>query len=179
MHQIVEEKRYDKIIVMKPTVPVGGVDIGALPGDKFEKLSSWLGPIKDNIEQLAGSKNMSASLDFTELVQDGVIEVEAVSFIQGRSITNSVIILDECQNLSPQVTRNVVERCGKNSKVILLGDPSQVENTYLDKNSNGLIHAANGALNSEISSVISLKKVERSLISAEAQKIFGGISTGR
>lgn len=94
---------YDRIIVIKPLIPVGGKDIGALPGDKWEKLSAWLGPMRDNIEQLVqektnnSSKHMQASgASFEELVQEGKIEVEAMAFIQGRSIPNSLVIVDEC-----------------------------------------------------------------------------------
>lgn len=170
--QRVIDGEYDRVVVIKPNVPVGGVDIGALPGDKYEKLSAWLGPIRDNVQQLLGDKKRGASLSFEQMVDDGMIEVEALSFIQGRSITNSVVIVDELQNVSPRVARMIVERCGKDSKVILLGDPSQVENAFLDHKSNGLSHAANGARSSELAAVVALKKVERSPLAAAASEIF-------
>lgn len=99
----IDEGIYDRIIVIKPLIPVGGKDIGALPGDKWEKLSAWLGPMRDNIQQLLQEKTDSTSkktqvsgASFEELVEDGKIEVEAMAFIQGRSIPNSVVIVDEC-----------------------------------------------------------------------------------
>ena len=170
--QQINEGTYDKIVVMKPLIPVGGKDIGALPGDKFEKVSAWLGPIRDNIDQILGSKSLSANNMFEEMVREGIIEVEAMAFIQGRSIPRSIILLDEAENLSPKEARMVVERCGKDSKVILLGDLSQVENPYLDSKSNGLAHAISGGKHSHLVASITLSKVERSELAAVASEIF-------
>lgn len=163
---------FDKIIVIKPLIPVGGKDIGALPGDKWEKLSAWLGPVKDNLEQLMGSRTLEGNSMFQEMVNDGLIEAEAMAFIQGRSIPRACIIVDEAQNLTPREARMVVERCGKNSKIVLLGDLSQVENPYLDKYSNGLAHAINGGKHSDLVAAVTLSKVERSNLAAIASEIF-------
>ena len=170
--QAINDRIYDKIVVMKPLIPVGGKDIGALPGDKFEKISAWLGPVKDNIDQILGSKSMTAENMFEEMVREGMIEVEAMAFIQGRSIANAIIILDEAQNITPREARMVVERCGKNSKVILLGDPSQVENSYLDARSNGLAHAVSGGKTLKECGTVTLTKVERSVLASVASTIF-------
>jgi hypothetical protein len=168
--------QYDRIIVMKPMVAVGGKDIGFLPGSKLEKVSAWLGPIKDNIIQLTGFKGYDTGKfggnSFEEMVEDGIIEVEAMAFIQGRSIPNSFIILDEAENVSPKEARMVIERCGKNSKVVFLGDMSQIENPYLDKHSCGLAHAINGGKSHEVAASITMNKVERSVLSAAASSIF-------
>lgn len=163
---------FDKLIVMKPLIPVGGKDIGALPGDKFEKIAAWLGPIKDNIEQILGNKSLSSNNIFEEMVRDGIIEVEAMAYIQGRSIPKSIILLDEAENISPREARMVIERCGKDSKVILLGDLSQVENPYLDAKSNGLAHAVSGGRANSLVASITLTKVERSELAAVASEIF-------
>ena len=141
-------------------------------GDKFEKISAWLGPVKDNIDQILGSKSMTAENMFEEMVREGMIEVEAMAFIQGRSIANAIIILDEAQNITPREARMVVERCGKNSKVILLGDPSQVENSYLDARSNGLAHAVSGGKTLKECGTVTLTKVERSVLASVASTIF-------
>ncbi len=170
--QAINDRIYDKIVVMKPLIPVGGKDIGALPGDKFEKISAWLGPVKDNIDQILGSKSMTSDNMFEEMVREGMIEVEAMAFIQGRSIANAIIILDEAQNITPREARMVVERCGKNSKVILLGDPSQVENSYLDARSNGLAHAVAGGKSLKECGTVTLTKVERSVLASVASTIF-------
>lgn len=168
--------QYDRIIVMKPMIAVGGKDIGFLPGSKLEKVSAWLGPIKDNIIQLTGFKGYDngkfGGNSFEEMVEDGIIEVEAMAFIQGRSIPNSFIILDEAENVSPKEARMVIERCGKNSKVVFLGDMSQIENPYLDKHSCGLAHAINGGKTHEVAASICMNKVERSVLSAAASSIF-------
>ena len=174
LHKI-DDGYYDRIIVIKPLVPVGGKDIGALPGDKFDKIAAWLGPMRDNIEQLVveqGVDSKSAQGSFEEMVNEGLIEVEAMAFIQGRSIPNSIIIVDEAQNLSPRECRMVVERCGKNSKIILLGDPSQVENPFLDKRSCGLVHAVQGSKEYDLCAAVTLTKVERSPLAAVASLIF-------
>jgi PhoH-like ATPase len=172
---------YDRLIIMKPIVPVGGKDLGALPGDKTEKLYHWLGPIRDNIEQLIGSKggNSKSSMLFEDLIENGIIEVEAMTYIQGRSIPNSIILLDEAENISPREARMVVERCGKDSKVIFLGDLSQVENPYLDARSCGLAHAMNAHSSAkqkgetlENVACVSLKKVERSKLAEISSVIF-------
>ena len=170
--QLIAEDIYDKIVVMKPLIPVGGKDIGALPGDKFDKIAAWLGPIKDNIDQILGSKSLTANDKFEELVRDGTIEVEAMAFIQGRSIPRALIILDEAENITAREARMVIERCGKDSKVILLGDLSQVENPYLDAKSNGLAHAISGGKPNNLVASVTLTKVERSELAAVASEIF-------
>ena len=167
--------QYDRVIIMKPLIAVGGKDIGFLPGDKFEKISAWLGPFKDNIIQLIGDDgyNEKRSTEcFEDMVEQGIIEVEAMAFIQGRSIPNAFIILDEAENISPKEARMVVERCGKNSKVVLLGDLSQIENPYLDKQSSGLTHAVNGGKTFDVAACVTMTKVERSELAAVASKIF-------
>ena len=170
--EMINQDLFDKIVVMKPLIPVGGKDIGALPGDKFEKIAAWLGPVKDNIEQILGSKSLSAGSKFEEMVREGIIEVEAMAFIQGRSIPRSIIILDEAENITAREARMVIERCGKDSKVILLGDLSQVENPYLDAKSNGLAHAISGGKKNNLVASVTLTKVERSELAAVASDIF-------
>ena len=170
--EMINQDLFDKIVVMKPLIPVGGKDIGALPGDKFEKIAAWLGPVKDNIEQIIGSKSLSAGSKFEEMVREGIIEVEAMAFIQGRSIPRSIIILDEAENITAREARMVIERCGKDSKVILLGDLSQVENPYLDAKSNGLAHAISGGKKNSLVASVTLTKVERSELAAVASDIF-------
>jgi PhoH-like ATPase len=171
MEQI-NEGIYDKLIVMKPVIPVGGKDIGALPGDKFEKLAPWLGPISDNFTQLCGNFGMHGVTNFEEAVKDKLIEVEAMAYIQGRSIPRSVILVDEAQNLTPREARMVVERCGEGSKIMMLGDISQIENPYLDKGSCGLAHAMNGARKQSLCGAVLLKTVTRSPLAAIAGDIF-------
>lgn len=170
--QGVRDGIYDRMIVIKPMLAVGGKEIGFLPGDKFEKISAWLGPIKDNLIQIVDGPGSKASENFEDMVSDGIIEVEAMAFIQGRSIPHSYIIIDEAANLSPREARMIVERCGKNSKIVLLGDTTQIENPYLDAKSCGLTHAVNGGKTHELAATITLEKVERSMLAAVASDIF-------
>lgn len=167
---------YDRIVVIKPLVPVGGKDIGFLPGSKAEKISAWLGPIRDNLQQLVAKKRglglKEANDVLEEMILEGLIEVEAMTFLQGRSITDSVIIADETQNLTAREGRMLVERCGRNSKVVMLGDLSQVEHPYLDKGSCALAHAITGARKSDLAAAVLLTKVERSKLAAAASEIF-------
>jgi PhoH-like ATPase len=168
--QQIYDGHYDKLVLIKPIMPVGGKDLGALPGYKYEKLYNWFGPFRDNISIL--SYKDSRALSFEDLVEENKIEAEAMTYIQGRSLANSIIIIDESSNLSPREARMAVERCGKNSKVILLGDLSQVENPYLDSRSCGLAHSMNGGKGLENCAAITLSKVERSTLAAMASQIF-------
>lgn len=172
LQKIAEQDRFQKIIVLKPLVAVGGSDIGFLPGSKMEKVGAWLGNFRDNLEQMS-----QASLE--DFVQDGKIEVEALTFIQGRSIQQAFIIIDEAQNLSAREARMIVERCGSDSKVVLLGDPSQVETRKLTAFTNGLVHAVRGAKQIKLAASVLLKKVERSPLAEAAQEIFAASEARR
>ena len=174
---LIDLGEYDKIVFIKPLVPVGGQEIGFLPGSKDEKIMAWLGPAKDNLETLIQKKkslkNSHESNDvLKDMIEDGIIEIEAMTFLQGRSIQNAIIILDESQNISQRSGRMVVERCGKDSKVVLLGDLSQIENPYLDKWSCALAGALHGSKPMDIAGSIVLNKVERSKIASIASEIF-------
>jgi PhoH-like ATPase len=162
--------KYHKILFIKPIVPVSGRDLGALPGDKNEKLSSWYGPLRDSIDQLNIKSEKSCTFD--DLVDEDIVELECLEYIQGRSIANALIIVDEAANISQREARLIVERCSKGSKVILLGDMSQIENPYLDKRSCGLAHAINGSKGKPNCAAITFKTVVRSALSAMASEIF-------
>lgn len=168
----INQGAYDKIVILKPLVPVSGRDIGFLPGDKFEKIVQWLGPYRDNLSHLIDNNKMKEEDNLELMVEEGILEVEAMTFIQGRSIPRSFIIVDEAQNLSPRECRMIVERCAKGSKIALLGDLSQVENPFLDAHSCGLAHAMNGGKGKKECAAITLNKVERSSLAAIASEIF-------
>lgn len=163
---------FERLIFIKPVVPVGGKDIGFLPGSKADKLLNWLGPLSDNIEQIVGRSTQSGSSTLEEMMEDGIIDAEAMTFIQGRSISNSVIIVDEAENITPREARMVAERCGPGSRVIFLGDVSQIEDPYLDRRSCGLAHAIEGGKSHPLCASITLTKVERSALAAAASEIF-------
>lgn len=167
----VDKGIYDKVIYIKPIIPVSGRDLGALPGDKNEKLSQWFGPLKDNLSQLHDGKDFDN--DLNNMIDDGILEMECLAYIQGRSLVKSFIIADEASNISPRECRMIAERCGKDSKLVVMGDVSQIENPYLDERSCGLSYAIHGSADKEQCAIITMKKVERSELANMASEIFG------
>uniref|UniRef100_A0A7C5VL76 PhoH family protein n=1 Tax=Fervidobacterium thailandense TaxID=1008305 RepID=A0A7C5VL76_9BACT len=159
---------YDRIIVARPLVPMGGKDIGYLPGALEEKISPWMGGVMDNIEYLCRLNSVS----FKELMKKGVIELEALTYIRGRSIPKQFIIIDEAQNLTPLEVKTILTRAGDGTKVVLTGDPFQIDTPYLDENSNGLVYAATRFRGQKIACHIILQKGERSELATLAAQLL-------
>ena len=153
-----EEKKYEKMIVTKPVVPMGQ-DIGFIPGSAEEKLRPWVQPIFDNLEFLFGKKGIRAE---EYLKKRNLIEIEVLSYIRGRSIPDQLIIIDESQNLTPHEIKTIITRVGENSKIILTGDPEQIDHPYLDEMSNGLMYAGSRFYGQKIAAHLHLTKGERS-----------------
>ena len=168
LEKTVNEQKYEKIIVAKPLVPLGGKDIGYLPGSFEEKMRPWMSPIYDNLEYLFKLSNTNMK----EFMRKDIIEIEALTYIRGRSIPNQFIIIDEAQNLTPHEIKTILTRAGENTKIVLLGDPYQIDTPYLDKDSNGLVYAASKFLNSTLSVHVVLTKGERSPLATEAAKLL-------
>ena len=145
LEQVAKGTQYDKILVSRPIVPMGR-DIGYLPGDKDEKLTQWMQPIYDNLSFLLHSgkadtpQQIRRQID--ELKRSGKLEIEALTYIRGRSIPRQFVIVDEAQNLTPHEIKTIVSRSGEGTKMILTGDPSQIDSPYLDSSSNGLTYLA-------------------------------------
>lgn len=173
LHQVLEKKRYKKLMVMKPTVAVGS-DIGYLPGDKSEKLAPWIAPIIDNLRQLmfSGKKSKTAEMTMTQMFEDGTIEVEAITYLRGRSISDAFIIIDESQNISAHELKTIITRVGENTKIVLTGDVEQIDNVYLDSVSNGLSIAVEKFKDQEITAHLTLKQGERSRLATLAAKVL-------
>lgn len=173
LRKVFDEDLYSRILVSRPIMPLGK-DIGFLPGTKEEKLSHWMQPIYDNLEYLCesstGEGNSAETLKFVR--ESGKMEMEAVTYIRGRTLPRMWIIIDEAQNLTPHEVKTVISRAGKGTKVILTGDPSQIDNPYLDKDSNALTYVVNKFKNEPIYGHITLEKTERSELSALAAKIL-------
>jgi PhoH-like ATPase len=181
LHLVQHEHLYDRILVSRPIVPLGK-DIGYLPGDKQEKLSHWMEPIFDNLEYIlrkhqpdqppSGAKKQAKLLTpqdrITQLLDSDTLELEALTYIRGRSISRQFIIIDEAQNLTPHEVKTVVSRAGEGSKVILTGDPCQIDNPYLDASSNGLTYAAERMKELPLHGHVTLRRSERSLLAAAA-----------
>jgi PhoH-like ATPase len=160
LHEVVEEKRYKRLLVTRPVVPLGR-DIGYLPGDKDEKLRPWMQPIFDNLEYLCRSDISSRDL-VQEFQQRGMLEIEALTYIRGRTLPNQFIICDEAQNLTPHMVKTIITRVGEGSKIVFTGDPQQIDNPYLDASSNGLTYLIDKLKDQEISGHMTLTKGERS-----------------
>jgi PhoH-like ATPase len=157
--KIEDEHKYKKMLIARPVVPMGK-DIGYLPGEKNEKLRPWMQPIFDNLEFLFDTKKTG---DIEKILAGmGSIEVEALTYIRGRSIPGQFIIIDEAQNLSRHEVKTIVSRVGEGSKIILVGDPDQIDHPYLDASSNGLTYVVERFKNEAVSGHITLERGERS-----------------
>ncbi|MFJ7976263.1 PhoH family protein [Peribacillus sp. JNUCC 23] len=151
--------RYKKLLVARPIVPVGK-DIGYLPGEKEEKLRPWMQPIFDNLEYLFNTKK-PGELDAI-LAGMSSIEVEALTYIRGRSIPDQFIIIDEAQNLTKHEVKTILTRVGERSKIVLMGDPEQIDHPYLDEYNNGLTYVVEKFKEQQIAGHVKLIKGERS-----------------
>lgn len=173
MRKVFDDNHYSKILVSRPIVPLGK-DIGYLPGTKEEKLTHWMQPIFDNLEYLcaitSGESNSAAALGF--IMESKKVEMEAVTYIRGRSMPKMYMIIDEAQNLTPHEVKTIISRAGKGTKVILTGDPSQIDNPYLDKESNGLTYTVNRFKNQKIYGHICLEQTERSELAKIAAELL-------
>jgi PhoH-like ATPase len=153
---------FNKILVARPVVPMGK-DIGYLPGEKEEKLRPWMQPIFDNLEFLFNCKT-NEELEKVLSGFQGEIQVEALTYIRGRSIARQLIIIDEAQNLTKHEVKTIATRLGEGSKLILVGDPDQIDHPYLDKYSNGLTYAIETLKELKETGHVTLTRGERSTI---------------
>ena len=149
-----------------------GKDIGYLPGDKEAKLKNWMQPLFDNLEYIIGSYKKANVAGIQELVSQNFIEIEALTYIRGRSLPHQFIIIDEAQNLSPHEVKTIVSRAGEGTKVVLTGDPFQIDTPYLDSNSNGLSYLVETFKSQEIAGHITLEKSERSSLAEIAAEML-------
>ncbi len=175
LQKVRAEKKYEKLLVSRPIIPFGQ-DIGYLPGAKEEKLYQWMQPIFDNLAYILRTKRTDNGhgLDqrIEHLVESGALEMEALTYMRGRSIPDQYIIVDEAQNLTPREIKTVASRVGEDSKLVLTGDPYQIDNPYLDSSSNGLSYAAEKMKGFDIIGHVMLQTSERSdLASLAAQRL--------
>lgn len=171
LRKVFDEGTYTKILVSRPVVPLGR-DIGFLPGTKEEKLFNWMQPIYDNLEFLCDSSGNEPNETLRWVMESKKIEMEAVTYIRGRSLPKMYIIIDEAQNLTPHEIKTIISRAGEGTKVILTGDPTQIDNPYLDKDSNGLSYVVGKFSDHRIYGHVYLEKTERSELAALAAEIM-------
>ncbi len=177
LHCTLRQHRYDRILVSRPIVPMGK-DIGYLPGAKEEKLSHWMQPIFDNLTYLL-TEDLSAEARkkrtkqtpkdrIEHLLSNNIVVLEALTYIRGRSIPGQYVIVDEAQNLTPHEVKTIVSRAGEHTKMVLTGDPYQIDNPYLDASSNGLTYATECLKKLDLHGHMTLKTSERSPLAAAA-----------
>jgi len=160
------ENNYNRMIVSRPVQPLGK-DIGFLPGTMEEKMLPWLMPIQDNLKFLMGDRT---SLEM--YMEKGKIELEALTYIRGRSIANAFIIIDEAQNLTKHEVKTIITRIGEGTKIILTGDVEQIDNVYVNETSNGLAHAIEKFKEYRIAGHVTFRKGERSELATLASKVL-------
>ncbi len=152
-----------------------GRDLGFLPGDVDEKLNPWMQPIFDNLEFLftnSGAKTGRQDRGFLELLENGTIQVEPLTYIRGRSLPHQYLIVDEAQNLTPHEVKTIITRCGEGTKIVLTGDPHQIDNPYVDVASNGLSVVADRFKRERIAGHVVLSKGERSELAELAANLL-------
>ncbi|MBE3594752.1 MAG: PhoH family protein [Candidatus Carbobacillus altaicus] len=165
LYQVEDLHRYHRLIVMRPIVPLGK-DIGYLPGEKEEKLKPWMQPIYDNLEYVF---NVTHRGDL-EKILSGIhsIQIEALTYIRGRSLPQQFILVDEAQNLTKHEVKTLATRAGEGSKLVLVGDPEQIDHPYLDRWTNGLVYAAERMKASPLAGHVKLERGERSPLAQAA-----------
>ncbi|MSP16353.1 MAG: PhoH family protein [Myxococcales bacterium] len=173
MQKVVEEHAFQKLLVSRPVIPLGR-DIGFLPGDIQEKLNPWMQPIYDNVEMLLGiGKNEKREgRSYAELIDLGFIQIEPLTYIRGRSIPNQYMIVDEAQNLTPHEVKTIITRAGDGTKIVLTGDPYQIDNPYVDAANNGLTTVVERFKEHAIAGHVTLTKGERSLLAELASNVM-------
>ncbi|MEK9144256.1 MAG: PhoH family protein [Elusimicrobiota bacterium] len=172
LEQVLNEHAYRRMLVARPVIPVGH-DIGFLPGTKQEKLNTWMGAIFDNLEFLMERPQKEDSrLDIQMLMDDGKLEIEAVTFLRGRTLPGQYILIDDAQNLTPHEIKTIISRVGRNSKIVLTGDPYQIDNYYLDSASNGLSNLVERFKGQTLFGHVKFTKIERSPLAGLAAELL-------
>lgn len=170
LFKTLDEGRFQRLLVSRPIFPMGK-DIGYLPGDVEQKLNPWMQPIFDNVEFLMGADKKAAGRA-QELINQGMLNIEPLTYIRGRSIPNQYLIVDEAQNLTPHEIKTIVTRAGDGTKVVLTGDRHQIDNPYVDAVSSGLSYSVEKFKGQKLAAHINLSKGERSELAELAANLL-------
>jgi len=170
LFKTLDEGRFQRLLVSRPIFPMGR-DLGYLPGDVEQKLNPWMQPIFDNVEFLMGADKKAAGRA-QELINQGMLNIEPLTYIRGRSIPNQYLIVDEAQNLTPHEIKTIVTRAGQGTKVVLTGDAYQIDNPYVDSATSGLTYSVERFKGQRISAHVTLQKGERSELAELAANIL-------
>jgi PhoH-like ATPase len=171
LQETLEEQAYSKILVARPVIPMGK-DLGYLPGSIEEKVGPWMKPIYDNLETLLKGSEQDGEGNYAELTSMNVLQVEPLTYIRGRSIPNQFIIIDESQNLTAHEAKTILTRAGEGTKIVMTGDPDQIDHPYLNKRNNGLTHVAHNFKGDPVHAHVNLVKGERSFLAEKAANLL-------
>lgn len=172
LKKVADEGKYKKLLVSRPVFPMGK-DIGYLPGDIKDKLQPWMTPIYDNVDFLIGAPEMDYERkSYQELFSQGIMEIEALTYIRGRSLPYQYFIVDEAQNLTPHEIKTIITRAGNGTKIVFTGDPYQIDNPYVDSSSNGLSNIVERFKGQHIAGHVTMIKGERSELAELAANIL-------
>ncbi len=168
LHKVANERLYTRLLISRPVVPMGR-DLGFLPGEINEKLSPWMQPLYDNFDLIFGTQDPSGKSKHwrrghEELLEMGLLQIEPLTYIRGRTIPKQFLIVDEAQNLTPHEVKTILTRAGEGTKVVLTGDIDQIDNPYVDAASNGLTYVVERFKQESLAGHITLVKGERSIL---------------
>ena len=170
LYQTLDDEKFQKLLVSRPILPMGK-DIGYLPGDVEQKLNPWMQPIFDSIEFLMGADKRAAGRA-QELIRQGAVNLEPLTYIRGRSIPKQFIIVDESQNLTPHEIKTIITRAGAGTKIVLTGDPYQIDNPYVDSANSGLTRSVELFKGQKVAAHVTMLKGERSELAELAANIL-------
>ena len=176
LKKVADDRDFRRLVVSRPIFPLGR-DMGFLPGDVSEKLNPWMKPIFDNLDLLLGEHDRDdrrggGQPSYQALLDQGILEVEPLTYIRGRSMPRQYLVVDEAQNLTPHEVKTVLTRAGEGTKIILTGDPYQIDNPYVDSTSNGLTYVVERFKESQAAGHITLRKGERSQLAELAATLL-------
>ena len=174
LQKTADDAVYQRLLVSRPVFPLGR-DIGFLPGDIEEKLNPWMKPVYDNVElilDLSREKVRDKKRGYQELIDLGLLEIEPLTYIRGRSIPHQFLLIDEAQNLTPHEIKTIITRAGEGTKIVMTGDPHQIDNPYADSTSNGLTFVVHKFQGEPLAGHITLVKGERSELAERAAELL-------
>ncbi|MEL6604767.1 MAG: PhoH family protein [Cyanobacteria bacterium J06614_10] len=176
LQKVTEEKRYTRLLISRPVVPMGK-DIGYLPGDMTEKLTPWMQPLYDNFDLIFNTQDTTDKpahwrRGHEDLMEMGLLQIEALTYIRGRTIPRQFFVIDEAQNLTPHEVKTILTRAGEGTKIVLTGDTAQIDNPYVDAASNGLTYVIERFRKNPLAGHITLYQGERSNLAAQAATLL-------
>ncbi|MEL6158871.1 MAG: PhoH family protein [Cyanobacteria bacterium J06554_11] len=176
LQKVTEEKRYTRLLISRPVVPMGK-DIGYLPGDMTEKLTPWMQPLYDNFDLIFNTQDTTDKpahwrRGHEDLMEMGLLQIEALTYIRGRTIPRQFFVIDEAQNLTPHEVKTILTRAGEGTKIVLTGDTAQIDNPYVDAASNGLTYVIERFRKNPLAGHVTLYQGERSDLAAQAATLL-------